>query len=43
MKRIEQTLLETSAAATELDQVCDKVFFFFRGLTGWASDNIPGT
>ena len=35
-KRIEQTLLETSAAATELDQVSDKVIRFshFRGLTG---------
>ena len=28
-KRIEQTLLETSAAATELDQVSDKAFSLF--------------
>ena len=28
-KRIEQSLLENSAAATELDQVSDKVFSFF--------------
>ena len=32
-KRIEQRLLETSAAAIELDQVSSKNFLVFRGLT----------
>ena len=33
MKRIEQTLLATSAAAVELDQVSNKGFLAFRGLS----------
>lgn len=42
-KRIEQTLLEASAAATELDQVSDKVLSHFGDGTEGSNDRLyPG-